>query len=172
MDIGWNLNTILSIAALIVAIIGSIWVIKINWKQYGSLFLLCGIIGTVLCYLFIYLGLYTFPFRLFSSISKIPFTLILTVFPLYVMLGVRYSPKQWRWKIPFYWVLVHTGVASEAWVEMSTNIIKYNTHWSLWDSYIWWWLFLLIFEWVGGLLVKPEYRKPLDPDSLKYCKIG
>lgn len=94
MEIGWNLNTILSITSMTVSVIGSILVIRINWRQYGSLFVLSGVIGVILCYLFIYLGLYNFPFRLFPSISNIPFTLILTVFPLYVLLGVRYSPRR------------------------------------------------------------------------------
>lgn len=55
---------------------------------------------------------------------------------------------------------------------MKTDLIRYGADWGLWDSYIWWWLFLLIFEWIGGLLVKPEYRKPLNIEHLKLGKIG
>lgn len=172
MNVGWNIETLLSVGALAASIAGCIFILSKNWKQYGTLFLLSGIVGVALCYLFIYLDLYSFPYRLFPSVSTIPFTLILTVFPFYVLAGVRYSPVSWGWKIPFYWVLVHIGVLAESIIEKYTQIIKYNTHWGIWDSYVWWWLFLLVFEWVGGLLVRPEFRKPLDPAHLRYGTVG
>ena len=172
MQIGWNTNTIVSILGSAVSVIGCFFIIRINWKQYGSLFVLSGIIGMILCYIFLAFGFYEFPFRLFPTISKIPFTLILTMFPLYVLAGVRYSPKQWSWKIPFYWVIVHIGVFSEMIMEKRTDIIRYSPDWGLWDSYVWWWLFLLIFEFVGGLLVKPEFRKPQDVAQLRFGTIG
>lgn len=172
MNIGWNIETYVSILSLVLSIIGSILIIKINWKKYGLLFLLSAFVGVVLCYVFIGFDLYSFPYRLFPGISKIPFTAILTVFPLYVLIGVRYSPRSWQWKIPFYWVMVHLGMAAEYWAEEKTQLIKYSPGWDLWDSYTWWWIFLLVFEWVGNLIVPPEAKKPLNPETLKSGRLG
>jgi hypothetical protein len=158
MNIGWNVETYVSIISFIISVILSISIVKIDWKKYGFLFVLSAIVGVILCYVFIYLGLYTFPYRLFPHVSKIPFTAILTIFPVYVLLGVRYSPKSWSWKIPFYWVMVHIGMFAEAWAESSTKLIKYNSPWDTWDSYTWWWIYLLVFECVGGLIVSQELR--------------
>jgi hypothetical protein len=158
MNIGWNVETYVSIISFIISVILSISIVKIDWKKYGFLFVLSAIVGVILCYVFIYLGLYAFPYRLFPHVSKIPFTAILTIFPVYVLLGVRYSPKSWSWKIPFYWVMVHIGMFAEAWAESSTKLIKYNSPWDTWDSYTWWWIYLLVFEWVGGLIVSQELR--------------
>jgi hypothetical protein len=112
------------------------------------------------------------PARLFPQISKIPFTAVLTIFPLQVLIGVRYSPKPWPWKIPFYWVMVHVGMTAEVWAEERTQLIKYNPIWDVWDSYTWWWIFLLVFEWVGGLIVSAQFRKPIDQELLRYGKLG
>jgi len=172
MNVGWNVETYISILALLLSVTLLISMIRIKWRQYGFLFLLSAVIGVILCYIFIYLGLYTFPYRLFPYISKIPITEILTIFPAYVLLGVRYSPKSWPWKIPFYWTIVHIGVFCEAWAEHSTHLIKYNPPWDTWDSYTWWWIYLLVFEWVGGLIVSPEFRKPIDQELLQYGKLG
>ncbi len=172
MDVGWNINTLLSLSAPAVSVAGLFWIIRKNWKQYGLLYLLSSFVGVVLCYIFIYLKLYTFPFRLFPSLSPIPVYLIITFFPLYVLGGVCYSPTQWRWKLPFYWVLVHLGVTAELLIEKNSDIIAYTSNWGIWDSYVWWWLYLLIFEWAGGLVVKPENRRPLDIEQLKFGKIG
>ncbi len=172
MGVGWNIETALTIGALAASVAGTILILRFQWKQYGLLFLLSGIIGIALCYLFLYFDLYSFPYQLIPGISKVPFTLILTVFPFYVLAGVRYSPRAWGWKIPFYWVLVHIGVLAEGIIEKTTMILKYNPHWGIWDSYVWWWLFLLVFEWIGGLIVKPENRKPLDPTHLRFGSLG
>ena len=64
------------------------------------------------------------------------------------------------------------GMFSEAWVEHSTQLIKYNSPWDTWDSYTWWWIYLLVFEWVGGLIISQELRKPIDQELLKYGKLG
>lgn len=172
MNIGWNIETYVSLFSLGFTCIIIFLFFKINWKQYGILFLLSAVIGVILCYIFSYLDLYTFPYRLFPKISKIPFTLILTIFPFYVLVGVRYSPKHWPFKIPYYWAIIHFGVLTEAWAEEKTQLIKYNSAWDLWDSYTWWWIFLLVFEWVGGLIISKELRKPLDQELLKYGKLG
>jgi len=134
--------------------------------------LISALIGVILCYIFIYLGMYTFPYRLFPHISVIPFTAILTLFPAYVLIGVRYSPKSWPWKIPFYWAMVHIGISAEAWAEKCTQLVKYYPPWDTWDSYTWWWIYLLVFEWVGGLIISQELRKPIDEELLKYGKLG
>jgi hypothetical protein len=172
MNIGWNVETYISIISLILSVLATYFVVKIDWKRYGLLFLISAVSGVALCYVFIYLGLYTFPYRLFPQISKIPFTAILTVFPVYVLLGVRYSPKPWAWKIPFYWVMVHIGMAAEVWAEKRTQLISYGPHWNAWESYTWWCIFLLVFEWVGGMIVTQDIRKPLDQELLHYGKIG
>ena len=72
----------------------------------------------------------------------------------------------------FYWAIVHIGVLTEAWAESQTLLIKYNSPWDIWDSYTWWWIFLLVFDWIGGLIVSQDLRKPIDPDLLKYGSIG
>ncbi|HZK56525.1 MAG TPA: hypothetical protein VFC84_20405 [Desulfosporosinus sp.] len=30
----------------------------------------------------------------------------------------------------------------------------------------------MVFEWVGGLIVSPEFRKPIDQELLQYGKLG
>ena len=172
MNIGWNMETYVSIITLILSIAATYLIVKIDWKNYGLLFIISAITGIILCYIFICLGLYTFPYRLFPKISRTPFTAILTIFPFYILLGVRYSPRQWSWKIPFYWVLVHIGMSAEVWAEKCTDLISYGPRWNMWESYTWWWIFLLVFEWVGGMIVPQDKRKPLDQELLRHGKIG
>ena len=172
MNIGWNIETYLSLSAIAVSTAVLLLTMRHNWKRYGALFLLSAVIGNILCYVFIKLGYYYYPYRLFPTLFIMPLTLVLTMFPALVLASVRYSPKSWAYKIPFYWVIVHLGVLFEVWAEEMTQIIKYNESWYLWDSYTWWWIFLLVFEWVGGIIVPAESRKPLDQELLKYGKIG
>ena len=172
MNIGWNTESILTIASFVITGILIYLILRIHWKRYGLLLVISAVAGIALCYLFIYLNLYSFPYLMFPSLSKIPFTLILTIFPFYVLLGVRFSPKSWMYKIPFYWGIVHIGVLTEAWAEKTTQLIKYNPHWQIWDSYTWWWIFLLVFEFVGGMIIPQELRKPLDQELLRYGKLG
>ena len=172
MNIGWNIETYTTITALIITLILLFLLIKIDWKSYGLLFLISSGAGVILCYIFIGLNLYEFPYRLFPTISKIPFTVILTVFPFYVLLGVRYSPAEWRRKICFYWVLIHIGMFGEVLAESRTQLIKYMSGWDVWDSYTWWWIYLLVFEWVGGMIIPADKRKPLTTDILSFGKIG
>jgi hypothetical protein len=172
MNLGWNVETYILVTGITLSIIGSIFILKVNWKQYGSLFIISGAVGELLCYFFVKTGLYSYPYRLFPKLSSMPVTLILTMFPLYVMFGVRYSPSKWAYKIPFYWVLVHIGMLGEVLSQNLTQVIKYEQFWDTWDSYTWWWIFLLLFELVGGALVSQEYRKPIDENLLRYGKIG
>jgi hypothetical protein len=68
--------------------------------------------------------------------------------------------------------MVHVGMTAEVWAEERTQLIKYNPIWDVWDSYTWWWIFLLVFEWVGGLIVSAQFRKPIDQELLRYGKLG
>jgi hypothetical protein len=172
MNIGWNIETFINLTGIIISTIGAIHILKVNWRQYGVLFLLSGAVGQILCYIFVAIGFYSFPVRLFPWLFPMPFFLVLTLFPFYVLLGVRYSPKPWIWKIPFYWTIIHIGMFGEIAAQYFTDVISYEKFWNSWDSYTWWWLFLLIFEWVGGMIVSPEYRKPLDEEILRYGRLG
>lgn len=172
MNFNWNIDTYMTVTAIVLTSIGSIWIIKKNWKQYGLLFIITGVVGNLICYGFIKLGLYDFPYRLFPHLSPMPVFAILTLFPFYVLLGVRYSPSLWAWKIPFYWALVHTGMLGEVLAQNFTQLIKYRNFWDTWDSYTWWWLFLLVFEYIGGLIVSKEYRKPINEELLRYGRGG
>lgn len=172
MNIQWNMETFILISAIVLSTIGLIFILKVNWKQYGLLFIISAAVGEFLCYVFVKLGLYSYPYRLFPRISLMPFAVILTVFPFYVLFGVRFSPIRWAYKIPFYWVLVHLGMLAEVMAQNFTSLIKYKRFWDTWDSYTWWWIFLLVFEWVGGMVVSQEYRKPIDESLLKYGKVG
>lgn len=162
----FNVEYIIFTFFLFATTLGSYFILRINWKKYGLLFFLSGIIGNILCLIFINLKFYTFGVSLFAVV-----TLVLTIFPFYVVLGVHYSPKSWAWKIPFYWGLVHIGVFIEAILQRYTEFITYNFQWDLWDSYTWWWLYLLVFEWVGGLIIPTHIRKPLSINNLKYGKL-
>lgn len=172
MNFGWNIETYVYVTGIVISTIISIYVLKANWKQYGVLYISGAVVGEALCYFFVKSDFYSFPYRLFPFFSPMPFTLILTMFPCYVLAGVRYSPSKWIYKIPFYWVLVHVGVFCEVIAENFTKIIKYKKFWDTWDSYTWWWIFLLVFEAIGGIIVSKEYRKPIDDSLLKYGKIG
>ena len=172
MNVGWNIETYLSLSAIAFSTIVSLLIMRNNWKKYGMLFLLCAIIGNILCYIFVILGYYYYPYRLFPKLFIMPLILVSTMFPACILFSVRYSPKPWPFKIPFYWVLVHLGVLIEGWAEKQTQLIKYNDPWNLWTSYTWWWIFLLVFEWAGGIIVPAESRRPIDHELLKYGKIG
>lgn len=163
---------IILLSAVVIFSAGTIYIIRYDWKQYGLLYLISAVVGEIICYIFVKTGLYSFPYRLFPHVSPMPFMAILTIFPFNVLFGVRYSPVQWAWKIPFYWVLVHIGVLAEVVALMNTNLIRYDQFWDVWDSYTWWWIYLLIFEYVGGMIVPESKRKPLDPSHLSYGKLG
>lgn len=170
MNLQLNIETLISIIAIIISCVGSYLILKINWKKYGLLFLSSGFIGIILCYIFIKIGFYSYPFRLFPSISSMPFEIIFTSFPFLVLVGVRYSPNSWAYKIPFYWGIVHLGMLTETLLLLNTNLIQYDWKWDFWDSYTWWWIFLLIFDWIGGLIIPDNLRNPIDSKSFHYGK--
>lgn len=167
-----NIETWILIIATILPLIGSYYIVKIDWKRYGLLFLAAGIIGNILCYTFVAMGFYSFPYRILPGLSPMPITAILTAFPYYVLLGVRYSPKPWVWKLPFYWAFVHVGVLLETYAVEATQLIEYNYQWDFWNTYTWWWIYLLGFEWVAGTFIPDRLRKPLDFTVLNYAKTG
>lgn len=172
MNFNWNIETGILVTGIVLSTIGSIVIMRVNWKQYGLMYFISGFVGELLCYFFVRTGLYKYPYRLFPKISIMPFMLIFTLFPFYVIAGIRYSPDRWIYKIPFYWVLVHIGMLGEVLTQNFTQIIKYDKFWDTWDSYTWWWLFLLIFEAMGGLLVSKEFKKPIDESLFDYGKSG
>ncbi|MDL4843046.1 CBO0543 family protein [Aquibacillus rhizosphaerae] len=160
---------------LTITIIGSIllyYFLKIDWKRYGLLFILATIIGNGLCYLFVSLGFYSYPYLLFPALTVMPFTTVTLSFPILVLMTIRYSPSIWAWKIPFYWTIIHIGMFWETYALNKTQIIEYNFKWDLWDSYTWWWIFFLLFEWIGSLIIPDNLRKPLDIRHLRYGKMG
>lgn len=172
MNLQWNIETYITLTAVILSILGSYLIIRLDWKRYGLVFILAGIVGNILCYIFVKLGFYSFPYRLFPHISVMPFETILTIFPLIVLIGIRYSPRSWLYKIPFYWVIVHLGMLGETLAQNFTRLISYDFHWDFWDSYTWWWFFLLAFDYIGGLIVPEHLRKPLNFEHLRYPKLG
>ncbi|WP_018130163.1 CBO0543 family protein [Effusibacillus pohliae] len=168
MNIGWNIETYLNLSLLIIGLAGSILIAAKDWKSYAVLFLISGVAGNIFCYLFLKIGFYSFPYRLIPGISKMPVFEILTIVPSLVLFAVRYSPVEWKWKIPFYWALVHIVVSFELFAETQTRLIKYEFAWDIFDSYATWWIFLLVFEWVGGMMVPEESRTPLKNELFRY----
>jgi hypothetical protein len=170
MNIGNNIETFITIASISLTFAASYFILRVDWKRFGLVFLLAGIVGNILCYIFVKLGLYLYPYRLFPKLSIMPFETILTIFPFFVILGIRYSPKNWAYKISFYMVIVHLGLLAETLAHNFTDLIHYTFEWDFWDSYTWWWIFLLIFEYIGGLIVPNHSRKPISPDAFGYGK--
>lgn len=168
MNFQWNIETFILLVFIVLSLLGSLLIIRLDWKRYGLLYILSAAVGNILCYLFVKLGFYTFPFRLFPAVSVMPFEAIVTVFPFYVLLGVRYSPKSWAYKIPFYWVIIHLGMLGETVFQLYTDLINYNFEWDFWDSYTWWWIYLLFFEWLGGRIIPSHLRKPISAESFRY----
>ena len=172
INIGYNIESFIYIFIILTGLVGLIFFLKLNWRKYGLLFILATLVGNILCYLFVELNFYSFPYLLFPKIIIMPVFSITFSFPLAVLLAVRYSPEQWGWKIPFYWTIIHVGMFLETWALSNTRIIEYNFKWDLWDSYTWWWIYFLIFEWVGGMIVPKNLRKPLMVHSLRFGKLG
>ncbi|MTV50044.1 hypothetical protein GJ688_13795 [Heliobacillus mobilis] len=165
-----NVETVISLISIVIATVGSYLIARYNLKKYGLLFLISSVVGTLVCYFFVTVGFYSFPFRLFPSLFKFPFFAILTVFSFYVLIGVRFSPTKWAYKIPFYWTIINIGIFIESILETKTNLIKYQWAWDFWDSYTAWWLFFLLFEVIGGKIVPPESRLPIPDEAFRYGK--
>ncbi|MFB9328947.1 CBO0543 family protein [Paenibacillus aurantiacus] len=169
--ISGNKNYYILLIAVVISLTGTLWVWKTSWKYYGRVYGIAASVGTIICGLFVALGYYKFDSLLFP-VLKIPVSLLLTLFPFYVLFGVKYSPKPWPWKIPYYWGIVHVGVFFETMLVQFTDIIQFKSKWDIWDSYTWWWIFLLVFEYVGGLCVPEQYRRPLDKRLFHFGRTG
>ncbi|WP_462409841.1 CBO0543 family protein [Neobacillus sp. Marseille-QA0830] len=152
---------------MIIGIIGCLYFIRFNWKRYGLIFIISVVSVNLLCYLFTYVGFYSFPYNALHDHLLIPYGVTSTVFPFLTLVGVRYSPEKWVWKIPFYWAIVHLGVLGEVILKHSA-IFRFEPEWDLWDSYTLWWIYFLLFELLGGKIVPNESRKPLCSDLFRY----
>lgn len=170
MEFQWDRERIIIVSSVILSLAAAYPILRVDWKRYGLLFILTGAIGNLLCYIFIKLGFYSFPRVLFPHIIQMPFTSIMTVFPFIVLAGVRYSPAAWAWKIPFYWAVVHLVVTAETLARQNARLIEYHPMWNFWASYTWWWIFLLLFEWVGGIIIPAHLRRPLGTNLFSYGK--
>jgi hypothetical protein len=157
----------ISIASFAIAVISSYFILRLDWKRYGFLYLLAGVIGNLLCYFFVGVGFYSFPY-IFLPVFKAPIFAILTSFSYLVLLGVRYSPTNWAYKISFYGVIINTGVLVETILKDTTRLISYKFEWDLWDSYTTWWAFFILMEWMGGKIIPPNLRKPLQADAFRF----
>lgn len=166
-----DLKTLFLSIVLFLSIAASYLIIRTDWKRYGLLYGIVGVSGSLICYLFVSVGFYVFPVK-FLFPSPFPVLHMLFTVPLFVILGVRYSPYRWAWKIPFYWGLVHFVMFFEAVLSIDqVNIIKY-LKWDHWDSYSLWWLFFFLFEYIGGKIVPPESRKPIRSELFRYGQWG
>ncbi|WP_305367814.1 CBO0543 family protein [Bacillus sp. V3B] len=172
VNIGFNAESFIYIIVLIIGFLFLISFLRLDKNRYGLLFILSALVGNILCYIFVKLDFYSFPYLLFPTLEMMPITVITLSFPIMVLLSVRYSPEKWGWKIPFYWTIIHIGIFFETWALTNTRLIKYNFKWDFWDSYTWWWIYLLVFEWVGGIIIPKGLRKPININHLKFGRLG
>ncbi len=172
INIGLNIESFIYIITIIVGFIILIAFLKLDWRRYGLLYVIATLTGNIICYIFVKLNFYSYPYLLLPTFEIMPISAIAFSFPVMVLITVRYSPEKWIWKIPFYMTIVHVGVLMETWILNNTRMIEYNYKWDLWDSYTSWWIFFLLFEWIGGLIIPNHFRKPLDSTQLKYGKLG
>ncbi len=171
MNQPFSLEGLIIIFSTIISIIISILIIRLNWKRYGLLFLLSSFAGYFICYIFVKLGYYHYPYTLLPNYSLMPITSITTVFPFIVIGSVCFSPKEWKWKIPFYWTIVHAGMVFEIWAIRNTTLIEYLNKWDSWDSYTSWWIYLLIFQLIGEKIVPAKYTYPINSAKFRYSSI-
>jgi hypothetical protein len=162
-----NVETMVIIILIILGTIGCLYFIQLDWKRYGFHFFINVITANLLCYIFTFIGLYSFPNNVLHSNLLIPYALVSTVFPFLALFGVRYSPEKWIWKIPFYWAIVHLGVLGEVILKHS-SIFKFEPEWDLWDSYTLWWINYLLMELLGGKIIPKDLRKPIQSESFRY----
>lgn len=165
---GLKVTQIIEITAAILSVIGSAFILRHNFRRYGLVYLISSLTGAFFCFLFVSMGFYSFPVKIIPM-SSIPIIEMFTVIPFYVLLGIRYSPVKWGWKIPFYWGMVHIAMLLEILVLFEpVKILNYEEKWDVWDSYTWWWIYLLLLEWIGGKIVPAHSRKPIQTKSFRY----
>lgn len=157
----------ISIVSVVFSLIGSFFILRLDWRRYGLLYLIAGVLGNVLCYIFVEVGFYSFPY-IFMPVIKTPVTAVLTAFSFYVLVGVRYSPVSWTYKIAFYGVIVNLGALMEAIFKNTTRLIQYGYEWDFWDSYTSWWAFFILMEWIGGKIIPPHLRAPIKIEAFRF----
>lgn len=162
-----NFQKYILLAVILLSAAGCLAIIRFDWKRYGLIYLISAVTGNLLCFSLTYIGFYTFFNYLLEDYSITPVLLVSTLFPLIALFAIRYSPKLWIWKIPFYWGIIHLGLVGEVILKNSV-IFKFEAEWDLWDSYTLWWINYLLFELLGGKIVPSEKRKPLNAESLRY----
>lgn len=155
------------LAIIILGGAGCLYFIRIDWRRFGFLYIASAISANILCFIFTIVGFYYFPDNVLHKGLPFPYGLVSTVFPMLVMLGVRYSPEKWVWKIPYYWTIIHLGVLGEV-ILKSTSIFDFKPKWDLWDSYTLWWIYYLLFELLGGKVIPKHLRKPIPSESFRY----
>ena len=168
MLIDYSLEMYISIAAIIITWAGCFCIIKQDWKHWGPLFLAAAFLGTVLCYIFVKLHFYSFPYILFIDYVIFPVLVIGHGVPLLVLLGIKYSPTKWSHKILFYWVIIIPAMTGETAAHNWTRLIKYELFWDFWDSLTAWWFFLLLFEWIGGMYIPRHLRRPIPTEAFNF----
>ncbi|WP_176560305.1 CBO0543 family protein [Brevibacillus dissolubilis] len=77
------------------SVVGSFFIVRLDWRRYGLLYLITVISGNIICYLFVKVGFYGFDPQYIPDKSIMPFSAIATLLPFYVLVGVRYSPAHW-----------------------------------------------------------------------------
>ncbi|WP_156288628.1 CBO0543 family protein [Oceanobacillus salinisoli] len=137
INVGFHIEFFVHITVIIIGFLGLLFFLKLDPRRYGLLFILATLVGNILCFIFVKLNFYLFPYVLFPAFEFMPISAVTLSFPILVLFAVRYSPKQWGWKIPFYWTIVHIGVFIETWALTNTLLIQYDKEWDLWDSYTW-----------------------------------
>ncbi len=168
MYLDYSLEMYITILAIATAFAGCLLIVRADWRHWGPLFLSASLLAIVLCYIFVRLHFYSFPYNLLKNYFLFPILVVGHVFPLLVLLGVKYSPAKWSHKIAFYWVFVVSGMAGETLAHNYTRLIKYELFWDFWDSLTAWWLYLLLFEWIGGKLIPPRLRRPLPDQAFAF----
>lgn len=159
------------LAALVLLGAGCIRMIRADWRCFGALYLMSAVSANCLCYLITLTGFYSFPRNVLHGSLLIPYGLVSTAFPLIAMVGVRYSPERWVWKIPFYWTVIHLGFSAEL-LLLITGIFQFGPKWDLWDSYTLWWIYYLLFELLGKKLIPRQLRKPINAETFRYGNWG
>lgn len=173
MDLQWTtIETWITVISLLLGLIALSFLLRLDWKSYGLLSLLVGLFGASLCASFVGLGFYSFPYLLFPNRLGIPIAIMSLVVSSIIALSIRYSPLKWSYKIPYYWGIVHIVVALELVMQLKTSLIKYKLAWNAWDSYSAWWLYFLIFEWLGGKIIPSALRNPIDSSAFQYGNWG
>lgn len=168
MALDYSFEPYISCLSIVLSLLGCWLIIRNAWKAWGLLFLSSSVLALLLCYVFVRLQLYSFPYIPFRDYLLFPAPVVGFVFPLLVLLGVKYSPTKWSHKIPFYWIIITLGMAGETLAHNYTRLIKYELFWDFWDSLTAWWLFFLFFEWLGGKFIPAQLRRPWPDEAFGF----